>query len=78
MMKWIRNFLRFPDLTIKDLASLKYVYLVVGAGWVVLGIFRLPQAPGYLYIVFGILWCALFPAAEREIRRRQESSAQRK
>lgn len=74
MMKWTRNSLRFPEQTIKDLASLKYVYLVVGAGWVVFGIFQLPGWRGYPYIILGILWGTLFLAAKREIRRRQESS----
>ena len=78
MMTWFRNSLRFPELTIKDLASLKYVYLAVGAGWIALGIFRLPGLPGFLFIGLGILWGCLFPAAKKEIRRRQENRPQTK
>lgn len=74
MLRWLRRAYRFPKYDNRDLLWLGYAYVVMGLGFAVVGVLRLPEWPAYLYAAVALLWFFQAFATRVEIRRRKVAS----
>jgi hypothetical protein len=75
MLRWLRSAYRFPKYDIRDLVWLGYAYVLIGVGFAVVGVLRLPEWPASLYAALAVLWFFQAFATRKEIRRRKNAQA---
>lgn len=70
MLRWLRNAYRFPKYDNRDLRWLGYAYVVIGLGFAVVGVLRLPRM-SRLSLCKRRLWFFQAFATWKELRRRK-------